>query len=82
MSDSPSAVFRAGIVPPPGGGVKFPAAAAAAAAASAATPRSVRRRLLHRYQDVDPGLLFDLATSRLADSRKLRDEIDRGASSV
>ena len=38
-----------------------------------------RNILVHQYQDVDPGLVFDLATGRLADFRRFRDEIDRAS---
>ncbi len=38
-----------------------------------------RNMIVHQYQDVDPGLVFDLATSRLGDFRRFRDEIDRAS---
>ncbi|HDM77983.1 MAG TPA: hypothetical protein ENG51_16195 [Deltaproteobacteria bacterium] len=34
--------------------------------------------MVHQYKEIDPGLLYNLATERLGDFRKFRDEIDRG----
>lgn len=36
-----------------------------------------RNLIVHRYEEIDPDLLFDLATGRLDDFRRFRDEIDR-----
>ncbi|MEA3240057.1 MAG: DUF86 domain-containing protein [Pseudomonadota bacterium] len=36
-----------------------------------------RNLILHQYEEIDPGLLYNLATERLDDFRKFRDEIDR-----
>ncbi|MEA2110149.1 MAG: DUF86 domain-containing protein [Pseudomonadota bacterium] len=36
-----------------------------------------RNLIVHRYEEIDPGLLYNLATERLGDFRKFRDEIDR-----
>lgn len=36
-----------------------------------------RNILVHQYAQIDPGIVFELATSRLADFRRFRDEIDR-----
>ena len=36
-----------------------------------------RNLIVHQYEEVDPEILFDLATRRLDDFRAFRDEIDR-----
>ena len=36
-----------------------------------------RNLIVHQYEEIDPGLLYNLATERLDDFRKFRDEIDR-----
>ena len=35
-----------------------------------------RNLIVHQYEDIDPALLFGLATTRLDDFRKFRNEID------
>ncbi|MCK4378777.1 MAG: DUF86 domain-containing protein [Deltaproteobacteria bacterium] len=37
-----------------------------------------RNLIVYQYEEIDPGLLFNLATERLDDFRKFRDEIDQG----
>lgn len=36
-----------------------------------------RNLIVHQYEEIDPEIVFSLATSRLGDFRKFRDEIDR-----
>ena len=36
-----------------------------------------RNLIVLQYEEIDPGLLYNLATERLDDFRKFRDEIDR-----
>lgn len=36
-----------------------------------------RNLIVHQYEEADPEIVFSLATSRLGDFRKFRDEIDR-----
>ncbi len=36
-----------------------------------------RNLIVHEYEEIDPRLLFDLATTRLTDLLAFRDEIDR-----
>ncbi len=36
-----------------------------------------RNLIVHQYEQVDPALVYELATRRLDDFRKFRDEIDR-----
>lgn len=40
----------------------------------------LRNMIVHRYEEIDPSLLYNLATTRLSDFRKFREEIDRAAS--
>ena len=36
-----------------------------------------RNLIVHQYEEINPEIVFSLATSRLGDFRKFRDEIDR-----
>ena len=36
-----------------------------------------RNLIVHQYEEIDPAILFDLATKRLDDFRKFRNEIDQ-----
>jgi len=66
-----------------------PAATAAEAMESLARLRAIqsdqpyvdivrfRNLIVHQYEEIDPSILYDLATNRLDDFRKFRDEIDR-----
>ena len=36
-----------------------------------------RNLIVHEYERVDPDILFDLATGRLGDFRKFRNELDQ-----
>ena len=36
-----------------------------------------RNLIVHEYEEIDPDLLYTLATTRLVDFRKFRDELDR-----
>jgi len=36
-----------------------------------------RNLIVHRYEEVDPALLYDIVRNRLHDVRRFRDEIDR-----
>ncbi len=36
-----------------------------------------RNLIVHQYEEIDPEIVFALATRRVADFRKFRDEIDR-----
>ena len=36
-----------------------------------------RNLIVHQYEEIDPAILFELATKRLDDFRKFRDEIDQ-----
>ena len=37
----------------------------------------LRNLIVHEYEQIDPKILFELATTRLDDFRRFRDEIDR-----
>jgi uncharacterized protein YutE (UPF0331/DUF86 family) len=37
-----------------------------------------RNLIVHEYESIDPDILYGLATSRLADFRRFRDELDQG----
>lgn len=36
-----------------------------------------RNMIVHQYEEIDPALLYELATQRLVDFRRFRDEIDQ-----
>ena len=36
-----------------------------------------RNLLVHQYEEINPSILYDLATGRLDDFRKFREEVDR-----
>lgn len=40
-----------------------------------------RNLIVHRYEEIDPSILFELVKTRLDDFRKFRSEIDRAAQS-
>jgi uncharacterized protein YutE (UPF0331/DUF86 family) len=39
----------------------------------------LRNLIVHRYEEIDPAILYGLATSGLEDFRRFRDEIDKAA---